>query len=702
MKRIALFSLFLLAIQDGFSQGYTHFQSYAQSNSYHHKNANKVWLSMGKDQDQRILEYDLTTRDFVFLNDTVPAFKAMVSDNNKGVAISQNGQLYYTNDNWKTASLSAQAGLASVYKTATGFIGLKENNRISGDLYHSPDGNTWTKVTSVTGSRSSFRTVAIHSAKVWLLSNPASFQVSHDGGITFQTKQATGAPASDFIGFYPFDSLNGIGAAENGNLYRTSNGGSSWTMSPRTQIRLVFTRVDSMLAYHPVDGLLLSTDTATTWTKVSFPTPSGFTSDPAMWNASGGYITSRNGTGFFYTDGLNRPWKQLKTTLTANRSVASKGRIVVIGGQNGFCAYSHNQGRSFVPCESPLGNQDLFACEVVNDTLVLMADRQSNIFVSGNGGVSWRKAFSNTFNYIGIKFRYSNDLSKIILRRAGQLVFSDDKSDTWENLGLVGGSFDATVTPSGKILMATWYGNTMQINEMKPDGNRQEIRLFNEDLTPMGLEMIDDNTGYCFGTKANPAEVYVYKTTDGWNTFTFQGKFTTPAGSPIFHIPGGADTVFINFRNTSNADASLNTIYQTFDGGKTWTTNTLVPNNVPANYKEKLQSIYFFNPREFISVWDDNRIYMNKVASDTGSNPGTFVSHIADKLQAIVYPNPTQDVINIECASAISSAELYDMAGRKVWSGLEKTISLAGLPKGIYFLKISSGEKSMVSKVIKQ
>lgn len=703
MKRIVLFSLLLFTIRSGFSQGYTHFQSYALPNSYHHKNAGKVWLSMGNNSDQRILEYDLAMRDFIFLNDSVAAFRSMASDNNKGVAISQSFQVYYTSDNWKTASMSAQAGLTRAYKVAGGFIAMKELNKAEGDIYYTADGNTWTKVTSVTGSNYSYRTVAVNSGKVWLIGNPADFQVSYDGGLTYVTRQSTGIPATTKLtNFFPFDSLNGIGEGDNATLYRTSNGGSTWTQLAKTQIRMVLARIDSMLAYHPVDGLILSTDTGNTWTKVNHPTPAGFASEPNLWNASGKYMTTQNGNGFFYTDGMNRAWKMLKTELKANRSVAAKGRIVVIGGQNGFYAYSHNQGRTFVPGENPLGNQDLFACEVVNDTLVLMADRQSNIFVSGDGGVSWRKAYSNTFNYIGVKFRYSSDLSRIILRRFGQLMFSNDKGNSWDVLGSVGGSFDATVTPSGKILMATWYSNTMQINEMKTDGNRQEIKLLNEDLTPMGIEMIDDNTGYCFGTKSNPPEVYVYKTTDGWNNFTLQGKFTTPAGSPIFHIPGGPDTLFINFRNTSNADASLNTIYRTFDGGKTWNTDTIIPTDAPANYKERMQSICFFNPREYISLWDDNRVFMNKLASDTGSNPGTFVSRIDKRLQAVIYPNPANDVLHIECPSEISSAELYDMAGRKVWSGREQVIPVAEIPKGIYYLRVRSGEKSMIGKVVKQ
>jgi photosystem II stability/assembly factor-like uncharacterized protein len=704
MRYAILSALFLCIVQTGFSQGYTHFQSYASPNSYHHKQGSKVWISIGKNPDNRVIEYDLARRDFAFLNDSAPVFRSMVSDQNNGVGKDLSSQIYYTSDNWQTINSSAQTGLTSIYRTSTGFFGIKEKNKAEAEFYHSPDGNIWTKVAEITnGSNYSYRTMGISTGKVWLISNPQTYQVSNDGGLTFETRQAPGAPAITFSTFLPFDSLHGIAAAVNGNLYRTTDGGNSWGAIQKTQIRIVHPRIDSLLAYHPVEGLLLSTDTGTTWTQVSYPTPPGFTSAPNLWTVKGAYITTEISGSFYYTTGLNRPWRALNLQVKANRCIAGKGKIVIAAGEDGTYAYSHNSGRTFVPGEAPLGGEDIFACEVVNDTLVLMADRQSNIFVSRDAGVSWQKKYSNTFNYIGIKFRYSDDLSKIILRRAGQLVFSENGAESWNILGSVGGSFDATVTPSGKILLVMWYADTMRITEMKPDGSRQDVRVLNENLTPMGIEMLDEQTGYCFGIKTTTSEVYVYKTTDGWGSFTFQGKFALPAGSPIFHLPGGTDTLFINFRNTSNADASLNSIYQTFDGGKTWSTNTLTPSSDP-NYKKKMQSIHFFNTGEYISVWDDYRIYLNKSLTDTGSNPNTFVTPIRkqDQLQAVIYPNPAQSVIQVESPYKIDALELYDITGKTLWSGQETQIPVSDLPAGVYYLKLFSGEKSLVRKVMKE
>lgn len=56
-----------------------------------------------------------------------------------------------------------------------------------------------------------------------------------------------------------------------------------------------------------------------------------------------------------------------------------------------------------------------------------------------------------------------------------------------------------------------------------------------------------------------------------------------------------------------------------------------------------------------------------------------------------VYPNPANDVLHITTDKAIASANIFDMAGRKVWSSSNisnKTIRLTTLNAGIYFLQV--------------
>lgn len=66
-----------------------------------------------------------------------------------------------------------------------------------------------------------------------------------------------------------------------------------------------------------------------------------------------------------------------------------------------------------------------------------------------------------------------------------------------------------------------------------------------------------------------------------------------------------------------------------------------------------------------------------------------------------VYPNPANDYVNVQldqAQGALSSA-LYDVQGRclkhSTESSAEWTIDFKSLPKGVYFLRVSNGQKQV-------
>jgi len=70
-----------------------------------------------------------------------------------------------------------------------------------------------------------------------------------------------------------------------------------------------------------------------------------------------------------------------------------------------------------------------------------------------------------------------------------------------------------------------------------------------------------------------------------------------------------------------------------------------------------------------------------------------------------IYPNPTPNVLNIASDSQIEKVEVFDMLGRvlisRAWSESKISISLSQLPKGVYFIKVESGNTFETTKVIK-
>ncbi|GEP52050.1 hypothetical protein FNO01nite_27220 [Flavobacterium noncentrifugens] len=72
----------------------------------------------------------------------------------------------------------------------------------------------------------------------------------------------------------------------------------------------------------------------------------------------------------------------------------------------------------------------------------------------------------------------------------------------------------------------------------------------------------------------------------------------------------------------------------------------------------------------------------------------------------VVFPNPAQDIININCNNTIKSIELYDIQGRilEVFAAnkISAQINISDKSKGVYFVKIITEKGKKVTKIIKE
>lgn len=74
-------------------------------------------------------------------------------------------------------------------------------------------------------------------------------------------------------------------------------------------------------------------------------------------------------------------------------------------------------------------------------------------------------------------------------------------------------------------------------------------------------------------------------------------------------------------------------------------------------------------------------------------------------LKINIYPNPTSGIFTVTSSGKISTIEIYNMLGVKIYtlSNLNqeksKEIDLSNFPKGIYFTKIYDGKKICISKI---
>ncbi len=66
-----------------------------------------------------------------------------------------------------------------------------------------------------------------------------------------------------------------------------------------------------------------------------------------------------------------------------------------------------------------------------------------------------------------------------------------------------------------------------------------------------------------------------------------------------------------------------------------------------------------------------------------------------------LYPNPTQDVLNIDSQNPIDSVRIYSINGSLVKETSNTSIIVSELSKGLYFAQINAGSNAITKKFIK-
>ena len=104
---------------------------------------------------------------------------------------------------------------------------------------------------------------------------------------------------------------------------------------------------------------------------------------------------------------------------------------------------------------------------------------------------------------------------------------------------------------------------------------------------------------------------------------------------------------------------------------------------------------------EFPITYNLSAYYKNGMESELSE---TFILNQTsilkpDNYQINIAPNPVNDFINIK--GDFTKATLIDISGKVIFETKEHTISVSGLPEGIYLLKIESGSQVTVCKIVK-
>lgn len=118
-------------------------------------------------------------------------------------------------------------------------------------------------------------------------------------------------------------------------------------------------------------------------------------------------------------------------------------------------------------------------------------------------------------------------------------------------------------------------------------------------------------------------------------------------------------------------------------------------------------ALTFFNGSTNLGL-DDLKIY-NRAISQTevtnlyNNNTLSSSDFNQNNLAVSFYPNPANDILNIEMTNEVKSIEIYNIQGQKVKLANQKQINVADLASGIYMIKIQDAANAIATeKFIKQ
>lgn len=179
-------------------------------------------------------------------------------------------------------------------------------------------------------------------------------------------------------------------------------------------------------------------------------------------------------------------------------------------------------------------------------------------------------------------------------------------------------------------------------------------------------------------------------------------KSDTPQWIPINgNLPIGLPVNWVEVSPLSDSVMVAATdlgLYSTVDGGVNWVLEPGIPKVSIHNIRLRYSDGKLFVFSHGRGIW-------------TANLPGNFNTGIKSALPESafeVYPNPTQDFLNIKLGESfkdmVLTVELFGVDGRMMlvsdFSG-SKRLDLGGLPKGIYFVRLSENKKLVgVKKII--
>lgn len=131
---------------------------------------------------------------------------------------------------------------------------------------------------------------------------------------------------------------------------------------------------------------------------------------------------------------------------------------------------------------------------------------------------------------------------------------------------------------------------------------------------------------------------------------------------------------------------------------------SFLPNNDPIAMGAGGTLDSFYNANIDMTTTQD---YFNGYAPGMESfNFSTLsIEDLSEEINSLmVFPNPTQGILEIRGTIQLDKIDLYDLSGRLIsnYEPVSGQIDLSNLPSGLYILKLQSGDSSVLKRIVKR
>jgi len=408
-----------------------------------------------------------------------------------------------------------------------------------GGIYKSINsGDDWTDLSTGLGIRQFYR-MANSQTNATVITGGAQ-----DNGSV--TRQATTGNWADWLGadgmeglVSPTNHLNLWGTSQNGSIYRSTNGGNSYSGLPKPSngqwvTPLAIHPTNETIVYGGWTGVYKSTNSGSAWTNISGSTIATTLADLAVAPSDPNYIYASNGATLYVTTDDGATWAVRSAPATINDIAVdptNPSKIwIACNSSTNRVLVSTDAGATFTNVSSNLPN-------IVARTIVVDDNTPRNLYIGMNIGVSQKtKAEPNWTNY-------SNNLPLVaineleIQKNSGKIRVATYGRGIWESPVVSAappGGFTFTTPAAATATCPASATMTVTLGTIPTGGFTNPITLSATAGVPAG-------TTISFGT--NPVSP------GNSSIITLNNANTLAAGSYVITITGTATGATSQTRN---------------------------------------------------------------------------------------------------------------------------------------------------------